>query len=317
MEIFPLPLPEHSNVLVIGAGGGFDFLCGLPIVLDLERLGHTVHIGNYSFTELYKVMDAKRHNDFLVEINSDSFHTEHGYFPEKHLSDWYKQRFGINRTVWCLGLGGVVPTLVSYNFLAEYLHLDAIICIDGGVDGIFRGDEFELGTPSMDSISVVATSLCNVQHKIYACTAFGIDGAESNLSHAQVLHRISNLMSQDCMLGVSSLLKNTNSGIDFLDAVDFINQRMNPSQKSTIVNAIAESIIGSYGFTSVNAKTQERKCWVSPLTALYWFFDAEGVAKMKLFYKDILDSNTVSDVGQAINSLRSETSTKPHESIPI
>lgn len=52
MTTIPLPIPPQSTVLVAGAGGGFDFLCGLPIVLELEAAGHTVHIANYSFTNL-------------------------------------------------------------------------------------------------------------------------------------------------------------------------------------------------------------------------------------------------------------------------
>jgi hypothetical protein len=36
MSDLPLELPPGCTVLVAGAGGGFDFLCGLPIVLELE-----------------------------------------------------------------------------------------------------------------------------------------------------------------------------------------------------------------------------------------------------------------------------------------
>ena len=52
MTMLPLDLQKNETVLIAGAGGGFDFLCGLPIALELEALGHSVHFANYSFTNL-------------------------------------------------------------------------------------------------------------------------------------------------------------------------------------------------------------------------------------------------------------------------
>ena len=36
MSIVPFDISPDANVLVVGAGGGCDFICGLPIVLELE-----------------------------------------------------------------------------------------------------------------------------------------------------------------------------------------------------------------------------------------------------------------------------------------
>lgn len=43
----PLKLKQQSNVLISGAGGGFDFLCGLPLAHELQNQGHRIVFSNY------------------------------------------------------------------------------------------------------------------------------------------------------------------------------------------------------------------------------------------------------------------------------
>ncbi len=317
MNILPTDVLFQENVMVVGAGGGFDFVCGLPILLELENRGCSAIIGNYSFTNLTSVTRAELHTAHLLKVNADSIQVNNGYFPEKHLSAWYRKEKRIEKDVWCFSMMGVVPTLESYNYLIDKFNIDTVICVDGGVDGIFRGDEFDLGTPSMDAISVIATSLCKAKNKYYVCTAFGIEGSESRVSHAQVLNRMADLIKVDALLGVSVLTANSDIGKSFLSATQFIFRNMNPNEQSTIVSSIAESIRGGYGYSSVNGKTQERQVWISPLTALYWFFSAKEVAEIKLFYNQALSSQTVGEVGSAIESLRNKIGVKPHETIPV
>jgi hypothetical protein len=38
-----------NNILVAGAGGGYDVFCGLPLCFSLKRAGKTVHLANLSF----------------------------------------------------------------------------------------------------------------------------------------------------------------------------------------------------------------------------------------------------------------------------
>jgi len=45
-------LNAAQNILIAGAGGGFDVFCGLPLYFWLKKLGKTVHLPNLSFTEL-------------------------------------------------------------------------------------------------------------------------------------------------------------------------------------------------------------------------------------------------------------------------
>lgn len=169
----------------------------------------------------------------------------------------------------------------------------------------------------MDAVSVIATHRSNAKEKYYVCTAFGIEGSESGVSHAQVLQRMADLTRKNAFLGVSALSASSEVGQDFLSAAQYIFRKMKPSEKSTIVSSIYEAICGGFGFTAVNAKTQERKVWISPLTSLYWFFTAKEVAEMKLFYNQVLSAQTVVEVNAAIEAIRSKMSVLPHETIPL
>jgi hypothetical protein len=317
MSSFPIPLPKGSHVLIAGAGGGFDFLCGLPIVLELEAQGHQVHIANYSFTNLKAVRQGRWHSDHLLEITPRCYLEAGDYFPELLLAKWYLQSKGAECSIWCLAQAGVQPTLESYNLLVEKLGIDVVICIDGGVDGIFRGDEFDLGTPSMDSISIIATSLCKAKSRIYACTAFGTEGAEGKVSHAQAFNRMSELTAQDAFLGVGAIRKNTECEIEFLNAVHSIFGALSPVRRSIIVSTMVASMQGVYGKTVVHEKTHYSPPWISPLTSLIWYFEADKVARMKLFYEDATQSMTVADVAAAIEKVRAARPVRPHESIPV
>ena len=77
------------------------------------------------------------------------------------------------------------------------------------------------------------------------------------------------------------------------------------------------SLKGQFGRISVHPKTEARPPWISPLTLLLWFFEAEQVAEMKLFYNEVLDTSTVIEVAEAIERKRQEISVRGYESIPI
>ncbi|GAB3153567.1 hypothetical protein GCM10027290_46570 [Micromonospora sonneratiae] len=45
-------LGKARNVLIAGAGGGFDIYAGLPLAVALLDAGTRVHLANLSFTQL-------------------------------------------------------------------------------------------------------------------------------------------------------------------------------------------------------------------------------------------------------------------------
>jgi len=313
----PVKIREKSNILLAGAGGGFDFLCALPVALLLLEEGHTVHVASYSFTALKKVKNARCLTDNIIEITEKSTLEGSEYFPEFFLSQWFKEKKGISMPVYCFPTTGIKSLRKAYIFLKESLHLDCVFIVDGGVDGIFRGDEFALGTPSMDAISIIAASLSDFQNSYYAMTAFGTEGVNKEVSHADVLERISELIKKDKFYGLSALLKHTRIGREFIDGATYIFDRMKPEYRSTIVSSILKAMDGNFGDMAVNEKTAERPVWVSPLTLLYWFFDLEAVAKMKLYYSESLNTDSVFDVVEIIEKTRSSETHRIRKSIPI
>jgi hypothetical protein len=169
----------------------------------------------------------------------------------------------------------------------------------------------------MDSISVMATSLCQARQRIYACTAFGTEGAEGKVSHAQALARMADLVRADAMLGVGATIRKSEVGRDFLDAVETVFRWLPPLRRSIVVSTLQAAVLGAYGHTVVHEKTRQQPPWVSPLTALIWYFEADAVARLKLFYESSLGSTTVHEVADAIEQARNQTSIQPYQAIPI
>jgi hypothetical protein len=316
MHLVPFDLASGCNVLLVGAGGGFDFVCGLPVAFELEARGHAVHLANYSFSNLSAAERVTVWSPHMIEVTADTMGND-DYFPERDVAAWYLERRGQRRSIWCLAKRGLSETLQSYRTLVEQLRIDAVLCVDGGVDGLFRGDETDLGTPSMDTVSVFATHLCGAAERIYASVGFGTEGAEGTVAHAQALERMAELVACDAARGVGLIRRNAPTGRDFLDAVDFVFSRMPPLRRSIMVSSLVAAVQGRFGHQVVHPKTEERRPWLSPLTALIWYFDADAVARAKPYYQEALTSQSIEDMAQLIENTRQRLGVRPYERIPI
>lgn len=312
----PADRKKGSNILLAGAGGGYDFMCALPIALTLMEQGHSVHLANYSFTRLREVKQAEWLSEDLLRVDARSALPESQYFPEAKLSRWFLEARRMQMPVYCYADIGVRPLAKTFKLLKKKLSIDEIFIVDRGVDGIFRGDEFNLGTPTMDAISIIAGALVPFPKKMYAMTAFGSEGVGHEVSHADVLARIAQLTASRDFYGVGSLVASDPSCRGFLDAVDHVWRRTLPQQHGNIVGSIVKSVAGAFGDVAVNTKTVERPIWVSPLTNLYWYFDLGAVARMKLYYRDAVQTDSVGQVVELINNLRKNLHVE-RQNIPI
>ena len=300
----PFPFEHRARILIAGAGGGYDFLCGLPIALALMEKGHSVCFANYSFTRLHEVQKAQWITPDVLKVDHNASMPDGAYFPEVKMSKWFKEEKGMDMPVYCYANLGVRPLEKVFRHLRDMLAIDGLIVVDGGVDGIFRGDEFDLGTPSMDSVSVIAGSLVPFASKAYVMTAFGSEGVNHEVSHADALARVAQLTKTNDFFGVSCLLANQSSCLDFLKAVRHILDRTAKQHHSNIVGSMVKAVEGDFGEMAVNAKTIDSPIWVSPLTNMFWYFDLGAVARMKLFYKDALRTDTVAEVADLIADIR-------------
>jgi hypothetical protein len=307
-------LKTVKRILVAGAGGGYDVVCGVPLFLALERLGFEVHLASLSSTPLIDVQYAVRHTDTLLEVTADS--SRPSYFPEGWLARWFHERRGRDVTVWSFVTTGVRPYAQSYAYLAQHLNLDAIMLIDGGVDTLMRGDEHSLGTPLWDALSIAAVDSLDIPHKFVATTAFGAERWD-RISHSQVFARIADMTRADALLGVTTLLRSTDEGAAYIDAVQYIFDHQPEMRQSVVASSMLAALRGDFGEMPVNRFTEMTPIWVSPLMCLYWFFDLGTVARQKLFLPRLLTTDTVTEAADRMQQFMDTHPPSPWQPIPI
>ncbi len=179
-------LEKSQNILIAGAGGGFDVFCGLPLYFRLKSAGKTVHLANLSSGAL-GFCDAENPSPALWRITPRTAVTK--YFPEMHLSQWLTKRYG-ETPIFAVEPSGGRPVAAAYEWLAQTLKPDTIILVDGGTDSLMRGDEAGLATPEGDAVSLLAAhSLKNIPQKLLICLGFGID-AHGGVCHAHFLENV-------------------------------------------------------------------------------------------------------------------------------
>lgn len=312
-----LPIYEQiadcKSILVAGMGGGFDVFCGLPIYLELQKRGHTVHLANFSFSILGGLTNTVQLTDTVYGITADVQGFWQPYFPELHLAKWFKQT-GQDVTVWAFEKTGVRPLLAGYQALVDHLAVDGIVLIDGGVDSLLCGDEAELGTILEDTISLAAVNeLDNVPVRLLGCVGFGV---ELNMAYAHVLENMAQLTSQGAFLGSCSLLQQMDSGRLYEEAVLFAHSQ--PHQDPSVINAsIVSALRGEYGNYHLTEKTRGSRLWISPLMPIYWFFDLAAVAEENLLAAEILLTDTMSDVFREMYQLRASLRVRSPMRIPL
>src|SRR6478735_1878315 len=149
-------LAPARNVLIAGAGGGFDVYAGLPLALALWRTGVRVHLANLSFSELALLERDSWIAEHVAAVTPDSTSTD-WYFPERALARWLATQ-DLPSTVYAFPPLGVERLRAGYRHLVERLDIDAVVLVDGGTDILLRGDESNLGTPVEDITSLAAVT---------------------------------------------------------------------------------------------------------------------------------------------------------------
>lgn len=279
---------DCKSILIAGMGGGFDIFCGLPIYIELKELGLNVHLANYSFTDFSEFKEDAWLAEGLIGITAD-IDTYNPYFPELSLTQWLRDKRGEEVTVWCFQKEGVQPLLEAYKALVAHLGIDAIILIDGGVDSLMHGDESELGTIVEDTVSLVAVSMLeNIPVRLTACVAMG---AEQDMSYPQVFENIAELAQANAFLGSCSLTKRFASYQAYEEAVLFAQKR--PYQDPSVINSsIISAVQGFHGNYHMTTKTKNSHLSISPLMAIYWFFELDAVVERNMFVGTIRDTHT-------------------------
>jgi hypothetical protein len=306
-------LQNSQNILIAGMGGGFDIFCGLPLYFELKQQGLNVHLANYSFSLLAGLDDGINLNKGLVGVNADMT-THMPYFPELHLTQWFREKRNEEVTIWCFDKTGVRPLLENYQLLTEHLKIDAIVLVDGGVDSLMRGNEPEVGTVIEDTISLCAVNeLKNIPIRLTACIGFG---AEQEMTYAHVLENISALVALDAFLGSCSLLKQMESYKSYEDAVMYVQEK--PGQDSSVINSsIVSAVQGHYGNYHLTGKTSGSRLWISSLMPIYWFFDMRTIARRNLLISLLRWTDNRNEALREFIKARNTMAMRKHEMIPL
>ena len=306
-------LSSCKNLLIAGMGGGFDIFCGLPIYFELKKHGINAHLANYSFSDIENVDFGIRLTKTLVGVTPNPERV-YPYFPEFHLVNWFKEKRNEDVIIWCFHKKGAVPLTENYKILVEHLGIDGILLIDGGVDSLVRGDEWELGTAVEDLTSLFAVNeLSNVPTRLLACIGFG---AERNLTHAHVLENIATLTKEGGFLGSCSLIPQMESYQAYDEAVTYV--QSNEFQDPSVINSsIVSAVRGNYGDYHLTEKTKNSTLWISPLMPIYWFFNFEEVAKQSMLLPEIEGTDLFRDALYKVIGKTERTSRRKQAKIPL
>jgi hypothetical protein len=307
MDSFRLPffteLRDARNVLIAGASGGFDVFSGLPLYFNLKAAGKTVHLANLSFSNLPPGSAGRYLTPVLVEVTADS-EGSRSYFPEKHLSQWFRDHGRHEVPVYAIHRTGPKPVIDAYRVLAEHLELDTVILVDGGTDSLMRGDEAGLGTPEEDMASIAAVHfLDNVPRKMLVCLGFGID-AFHGVSHAHVLESVADLIRRGGYLGAFSLTADMPVVQRFRDATRYVLKQM-PDRISIVCTSILAALEGRFGDFHSTERTFGSELFINPLMALCWCFRLEHVAGRVLYLEGLREIEGYMELTNYIATFRS------------
>jgi len=293
-------LERAQNVLLAGAGGGFDIFTGLPIYHWLRNAGKTVHLANLSFSDLAN-SDCSQLAPALFRVDNKTSATLR-YFPELYLSHWLTTQFG-NTPIYAIQQTGVRPIKAAYEYLVQNLQVDTIILIDGGTDSLMRGDEIGLGTPQEDIASLFAVnSMEKIARKFLVTVGFGIDTFHG-VCHAHFLENTAHIIAEGGFLGTWSLMRESSEFRQYKEACDYVMARM-PLAPSIVNTSLISAVEGRFGDFHATKKTEGSTLFINPLMGIYWAFQLESVARRNLYLNQIKDTDSYGELTMAIEKFQ-------------
>lgn len=275
-------LVTADNILIMGAGGGYDIYAGIPLMQQLRAAGRTVHLANYSLLPNIAAVHSKEEVSltarlvcgFKGEITQHTQRDGKPYFPEGKLGEY------LNEHIWTFPKCGVDVVSKSLLELRARLGFEQVLLIDGGVDSLMRGDEVGTGTYLEDSVTLAAVHSAGLIKTVLACIGLGTEGVDG-LSHSCMLENWSSLV------GTKSYL-----GCQWLDDVSLLEK----AYQHAIAGGFSPSHITPYIIEAAKGNFGGNPC-VNPLMATYFFFKAADIwKKNKLNNGMFLASKSFSDV---------------------
>ena len=229
-----------NTILLTGCGGGFDFVHGALLLPHLKQAGKRVIIVSYSFGSANNISDAEvvfsektPQGTCDAKLVTARATGSPNYEPEIGLCAYLDQQWPAeapHQVYACYARLFSVPMLVRlYRQVIRAHRVDTVITIDGGSDSLMRGDEFGLGDPIEDTVSVTAASLLSpeqdgIHTKLLISVGFGMDRF-NNVCDADGLRAIAELSQSGGFRGSVSIEPTSEAFAFYRGAVRFLNER--------------------------------------------------------------------------------------------
>jgi hypothetical protein len=319
MNLSTLPLFQKlenaQNILISGAGGGFDIYCGLPLYFALKAQGKNVVLSNLSFTWLPNTSATKVTPACWQVKATNQILEGYNYFPEKFLAEWFLQQ-GELVPIYAFEKTGANTLKNAFDFIKDKHQIDTVILIDGGTDSLLNGEEEELGTPTEDSCSLSGAYSSAIPNKFLVCLGFGVDHFHG-VSHYLFLENVATIIRTGGFLGTFQLMKEMTEFEKYKQAVIYANARMR-LHPSIVSNSIIGAIEGNYGDYHETDRTKGSELWINPLMGMYWCFQLENVIQQLKYFDYIKSSNTFGELKEGLAEFRNTlTDFRENRRIPI
>jgi hypothetical protein len=82
-----------------------------------------------------------------------------------------------------------------------------------------------------------------------------------------------------------------------------------------INSSIISAVRGNYGDYHLTEKTRGSRLWISPLMALYWFFDFESIVRHNLFLEQLRGTYTFRDALFRVHDFGRQMPARPRTDI--
>lgn len=308
--------PSIKNILMVGCGGGFDFVHSMFLYSELKKLGKNIVIGSYSWTTTYtmpnEIETVFEWDDVKVKRVNAHSPIDPLYSPEIHLCGFLDAQYPNDPAhsvyTYCARDFTVSVLTKFYKQLVHEHNIDCIVVFDGGADGLMRGDEAGLGDPVEDFVSITTVAgLAEVKERILVSIGIGTDRG-NGISDASALRAITELTKMNGFLGSMSLEVSSSRFKFYKQCIEYIFNRQ--LAKSGCARQIISAIEGDFGLN------EDGLC-ITPLMAMIWAFEINTVAERSLISKWVKDGTSTKDNWRSVIVGRKNCSIREIENLPL
>jgi len=317
--IFKRLQEDSTHTLIIGIGGGYDLLSGIPMYYELKNLikargsSGSVSIANLSFVRdlRSKAKLGRWVTPVCVEVSyklyldngEEKFFAESkgypaNYFPEWHLSKWFweKDKKVVPVFTFDLYQCTVASLTTAMTAIVNERRIDTMILCDSGVDSLLKHDERQLGTVGEDLMSILAARSTPCAHKYLMTLGLGTEGGISEDNFYENWAEVQRLGGFLGSLGFHPGMPSCQLYIDAWRAC--------VPENTTINTSIVYCMMGAYGTHYPPECSRLCGFFAKPLAAMACFFDLNVVCKFKLFMHELSKATTLANVQNTMGSVR-------------